>query len=604
MLSLLVLPSEDALGALPWARRIAAAAGESLGVLCVAKDTAGRLQEVGDVDDETPPLVRAALEAAAAADPEPVTVYDCRGPSVYRAALDAARELGAHQLVVSAPVAAGESADGVSRRLIRAAPYDVLMLDTGGVIGDPVRTLVVQLDGGGARAIAYAVRHFGAEGHPIRVIPDPGAEGRSRRVFEKAMEKLGRGSKAEISQLDADAGIDEALGREIALGDLVLLDAEEIRRLPKIVAQLKAVRTESEEVPFAVAVLRPEDAAGPGYLERALGRMRRHAPALNRVERRDLNQFLEQGGGLSTDFVVMLALSSGIAALGLIQSSPSVVIGAMLVAPLMTPLVAMGMAVTQGNLRLFRNALRAMAVGILGGLLVAMGVGLLSPWQDLSAEIVARGSPNVFDLAIALLSGMAASFALARPGLTGTLVGVAISVALLPPLAAAGIATVKREFAVALGAAVLFSTNLLAIVVGSSLVFRFFGLHVSLRSVGAPKWVRATLVFAAAGLLATTAFLAQNLRIQAGEGVHRPYSRPLPHELREAIRARVAREPGVQILFMAQSDIEHGFGLEVALCSEDEIDPALTAELRSLIEGYARTGRPIRILTLRGTLAD
>ena len=590
MKQLLVILDDADIALVPTAHRIASATGDTLGLLCATKDIP-RLQEVSGPDDDAPPLLRAVVEAAGAG----VTVYDGRGGSLYRTVLDAARELDAHRLVL--PM----REDGVIRHLLRAAPHDVLVLEPAVDDAPPHRIVVPQLGGGGAHAMLIGARCFGDDDRPIVALPDVAARARSKRVFEKTVQRLSDPRATQLTQGSTDQPFEAALAETIEPGDLVLLDASEAKLAARLRAKLVALRdgrSDRDDAGFCIGAARSATAAGPGRLERAVERLRTRAPALTRTERRSLHELLERDGQLSTDFVVMLTLSAAIAALGLIQSSASVVIGAMLVAPLMTPLIAIGMSLAQGNSRLFGGAIRAMGSGILGALLVSVVVGLLSPWDDLSAEVVARGSPNVFDLGVAVLSGMAASFALARPGLAGTLVGVAIAVALLPPLAAVGIASIKGEFGVALGAATLFTTNLLAIVIGSAIVFRLFGVDPSARGVASPPWVRRTLMLVSAGLLATTAVLVMNLNLQTQQGVNRPYARPLPPQLRASIRARVAEDPGTEILLMAESGIEHGFGLEIVLCAPGPIAPDLVPDLEALIERTMGPDRPARILAL------
>ena len=223
----------------------------------------------------------------------------------------------------------------------------------------------------------------------------------------------------------------------------------------------------------------------------------------------------------------------------------------------------------------------------------------MSPWSDLSAEVVARGTPNLFDLGIAALSGIAAAYSLSRPGLAGTLVGVAVAVALVPPLCAAGIAVVKAQYSIAVGAAVLFITNLLAIILGAALVFRLFGLDISLRGSQAPRWVRATLVALAVALLPVGGVLFANLKAQIHEGVQRSYSRPLAPALRDAIRARVDASPGVEVLLMEQSGIEHDFDMHIALVVQGDLDPALEGDLRDLIARQVPPQHSVSILLLR-----
>ena len=118
----------------------------------------------------------------------------------------------------------------------------------------------------------------------------------------------------------------------------------------------------------------------------------------------------------------------------MIQDSAAVVIGAMLVAPLMSPLLGCGMAIVQGNLPLFRNSLKAVLFGFLVALAIGVVLGFISPMGELTDELRARGGPTVLDMLVALLSGIAAAYCNGRPNLSAALPGVAIAAALVPPL--------------------------------------------------------------------------------------------------------------------------------------------------------------------------
>jgi len=604
MSTVVVLLGTIDLPLIPWAARLSVAAGRPLRVLCLVDGEGTHRSRVNadQVDEETPELVRAAIEAAGGLGAKDPQVFECRGADRRRVVLDAAGELEARDLVLGLPSSERDDPHRtLARQLARAAPDDVLLLDVGVVGGEPpTRIVVPQVGGGGRHAIRLATRGLGAGEAPVLVVPDPAKAARSRRTFGKVRDGK-PGARAErLTQTEVPTGsLAEAMGSVLEPGDLVLMDAEDARAVPRLVSMLEKLRQDREAVPVAVAVTRAADATGPGHVARLVERLRVHAPALSRDERKDLHERIETGGKLSTDFVVMITLSAAIAALGLVQDSAAVVIGAMLVAPLMTPLVAAGLSLVQGNLVMFRAAVRAMLIGVVGALLVALVVGLLSPWDDLSDQVISRGGPNLFDLGIAALSGMAAAYALARPGLTGTLVGVAIAVALVPPLAAVGIAAAKGEPTVAFGAALLFATNFLAIILGAAMVFRFFGLQVSRRGDDAPKWVRAVLVSLALGIVATSAPLVHNLTVQMRSGVSRPYARPLPRGLRESIVERVAREAGVRILSMSHSDIEHGFGVEIVLVCDGQPPAGLSRELQELARAAMGEAMPVRVMLLR-----
>ena len=597
-----VILDETGLAALPWAAHVASAFGGPLLVLHPPGSGAYRVTQVTPGSEAPPPLLARTLEAAPGAGAGDAQVYACGGARIRRAILDAALDLGVRRLVLHAALREGrDQIDPRLRQIARAAPYDIMVVDVGRVTDRlPRRVIVPQFDGGGEFAARAAVRVCAEKGIPIVLVADPAARRRSQKVLERVRDALPSQRRELLVQRHADEPPDVAIGEALSPDDLVLYDAEDGKRVVRLLSALRELRRERPGVPFAVGLTRGAHAAGPGHLERAVERWRLTAPRLSREERKDLYARLDAGGRVSTDFVVMLTLSAAIASLGLIQSSAAVVIGAMLVAPLMTPLVAIGMALAQGNAVMFREARRAMAIGISGALIVSVLIGLLVPWGDLSGEVAARGAPNVFDLGIALLSGVAAAYALARPGLAGTLVGVAIAVALVPPLASIGIALAQGEFAVMTGAAVLFATNLFAITLGAAAVFRLFGVR-AVRGDGAiPRWVLVVSGALMVGAIVTLIPLTQNLQAQAQRGVDRPYSRPLPAALRNEIEARVAEEGDVEIVFMAHSNIEDGFGVEVALLCTRAVDPALREDILALIRAEMGDDLRARVLLLSG----
>lgn len=603
MTTTIVVMHPDDLAALPLAAHMAAQLGRELTVLCVTESSSKLIAEC-KADDETDQseLVKSAFVAIENAGLSSATVIDCRGPRVARAVLNAIAQVEAREVILCVPLT--EKRDARYTRAVhvfRACPTDVLALDIDSVEPQPpTRILVPQVAGGGANGLLWAARAVGGKDTTIVALPDPKHVNRSRRVFTRATERITASKRARFTQLQPTSGaMLTSVQNAIADHDLVLFDAEQARRIKSQLGAIRDLHQSRDGTPFTLALVRPAGAAGPGAFERGVERLRVHVPKLTRDERKSLYERIEAGGKISTDFVVMLMLSATIAALGLVQSSAAVVIGAMLVAPLMTPLVAMGMALVQANVHLFHRALRAMVAGVFGGLVVSFMVGALSPWDDLSAEVVARGSPNLFDLGVALLSGVAAAYALARPGLAGTLVGVAIAVALVPPLAAVGISLSHHEYAIALGAAVLFTTNFLAITFGAALVFQFFGLGPTFGAGESPRWVRIVLGMLVIGIVMTTAPLIHNLNVQTQRGALRPYARPLPRELRQELRHTVDAVPGVEILLMAHSDIEHGFGVEIVLLCDGEVDPTLVNRIETLVDRRMGHVMPTRVLLVK-----
>ena len=168
-------------------------------------------------------------------------------------------------------------------------------------------------------------------------------------------------------------------------------------------------------------------------------------------------------------------MSAGIASLDLVLDSPAVIIGAMLIAPLMSAIIGMGLAIVQGDLRFLLSATGATLRGALIAVATGLVIGLFYLDQTGTGEMLGRTQPTLMDLLVAVLSGVAATYALCRKNVSASLPRVAIAVALVPPLATVGLFLGMREFALAYGALLLFLTNLAAIVFSSGMVFAMLG---------------------------------------------------------------------------------------------------------------------------------
>ena len=166
------------------------------------------------------------------------------------------------------------------------------------------------------------------------------------------------------------------------------------------------------------------------------------------------------------------------------------VIGAMLIAPLMGPLLGAGFALVQGNLELMRRSVTSALLGIMLALAIATLIGAINPGFEPTMEVEARGRPDLF---VAFFSGVIAAYAQCRTSLSNSLAGVAIAAALLPPLAVIGISLMLLEIEIAIFAAILLTTNLVAIVLGAASVFWLVGVQARGKAGGRP-WVRSVLL--------------------------------------------------------------------------------------------------------------
>ena len=183
----------------------------------------------------------------------------------------------------------------------------------------------------------------------------------------------------------------------------------------------------------------------------------------------------------SLSYWLEIVFSAGIAALGLVINSPAVIIGAMLISPLMGPIMALGLALAASDLYLAIKAVGKLVASIALAIGLSAFIVWLLPFHSITTEIVARTNPNLLDLGIALFSGLAGSVAVCRTaggsGVT-TLPGVAIAVALMPPLCTLGFGLGSgANMRIMGGAGLLFLTNLVAIVASAFAIFLLVGMN-------------------------------------------------------------------------------------------------------------------------------
>ncbi|HTU11108.1 MAG TPA: DUF389 domain-containing protein [Allosphingosinicella sp.] len=204
-------------------------------------------------------------------------------------------------------------------------------------------------------------------------------------------------------------------------------------------------------------------------------------------------------------FVFMVMMSAGIAIFGLLLSSSAVVIGAMLISPLMGPIMGLGFGIAMFDFADIKRALLALVAGSVLAILFCALIVLVSPLQTVTSEIALRTRPNLFDLGVAIFSGLAGAYATIR-GRQGAIVGVALAVALMPPLSVVGFGLAIGNLAIAWGAGFLFLTNLMAIAFSVALLTRLYGFGSQL----SPRqtWLQATLAIGTFAALAAPLGLA------------------------------------------------------------------------------------------------
>jgi len=195
-----------------------------------------------------------------------------------------------------------------------------------------------------------------------------------------------------------------------------------------------------------------------------------------RISREELYNDIHDAARLDAVYLVMVVLSTIVASVGLLRDNVATIIGAMVIAPLLGPNVALALATTLADFRLARTALKAGAAGVGVALVLSVALGLFFPADPAQTEIAVRTHVQLGDIAVALAAGAAGALAFTT-GVPATLIGVMVAVALLPPLATTGLLLGSQQLGLATGAALLFLTNLICINLAGVTTFVIQGIH-------------------------------------------------------------------------------------------------------------------------------
>jgi len=289
----------------------------------------------------------------------------------------------------------------------------------------------------------------------------------------------------------------------------------------------------------------------------------RYIHALPQERRDEVLEQLSLAASPGFDYFLLVFLSCSIATFGLTTDSAAVIIGAMLIAPLMSPILGLSLASVAGKSRMFERALLALVEGAL----LAIGLSALLGWvaqelpfgalMELNSEVISRTRPSPFDLGIALAGGAAAAYALAQPHLSAALPGVAIATALMPPLCSVGICLSVERLDLALGALLLFLTNFAAITFAGIIVFAMLGFRPPFPGGGWRGLSRPILTSAILVLLVTFPLLALTLRF-VGEA-------SLARAVRAAVQAELNALPDARLVEITTDASNSTVQLDVTL---------------------------------------
>ena len=396
--------------------------------------------------------------------------------------LQGARDEGADLLLLGWPGEKTEDTadlDPVLDPVIRTAPCDVAVLR-----GTPpalIKTALVPVAGGPHAQTALGLAQSLVDPEAGRVIavhylrgePSSRRELQANALLQGIVNSLATAKRIERQVVWVD-DLQKAMLRQAGEHDLLVLGASNKGILDKAMFGGLPVEVARAHLGTAILTRRHE-----GRIRLRLRRLWETAsapfPTLTTGEQATIYQRLHRAARPSADFFVMILLSAVIAILGLLLNSTAVIIGAMLVAPLMSPVLSMSMSLVQGNLRLLGTATESTLKGAAMAIAVSAAITVISPLQLPTAEILSRTRPTLLDLVVALAAGAAAGYAVSREDVSAALPGVAIAVALVPPLGVVGYGVASQQPRIGGGAALLFVANLSAILLAAALIFLLLG---------------------------------------------------------------------------------------------------------------------------------
>jgi len=187
---------------------------------------------------------------------------------------------------------------------------------------------------------------------------------------------------------------------------------------------------------------------------------------------------LIEGSTPDFDFFLLIVLSVLMATFGLLENNPAAVIGSMLIAPVLFPILSLSASMVMSDYKLISRAGTTLFKAAVLGLAAAFFASLFfGNGEVLTSEVLARTQPSLLSIAIAIIAGFAVAYSLVKPKLSATLPGIAVAVALIPPLAAIGVGLSAFNWPIVSGATVYLLVNVIGIVFASMITFSLMDLH-------------------------------------------------------------------------------------------------------------------------------
>ena len=475
---------------------------------------------LGDTEDDDDAIeVMTAVVEQERAEGADIELMTRTAPTVARGILDVAREQGVSLIVIGFQIAGhGKVTVGpVVESVARTTPCDLIVfrgskqrrLDL-----EQVKRIVMPLNGSdnarvAARVGSQLAEAYEAEPLAIYIESDPHLpdwHGLAR--IEASLSRLPPDRARQVRRTVAHA-------RDVVRGvvsrsepdDVLVIGFSERSSLDRWIFG-DIVQRMLAQAPSPVIVVKQAISEDVSEAER-LGRrlLAQFSPRLTPAERTEVERHASELSLRGINFYVLMLLSALLASLGLLQNSATVIIGAMLVAPLMSPLMAFSVGLLQGRLRLMRDAALTTVTGVGIGLAVTIALGWLFPMDVATDQMLARGEPSLLDLGIALASGAVGAYAMARKDIPSALAGVAIAAALVPPLCTVGLAIAFGDQELALGSTLLFATNIVSISLAGAGIFLWLGIRPEPQAETMVNWLVSLVVLVALAVPLVSAFV-------------------------------------------------------------------------------------------------
>jgi len=363
--------------------------------------------------------------------------------------------------------------------VVENAPCDVVLVKGDGLSAP--KTILLPTSGGPHASIAAQValklaRLFGGQVTVMYICREDATDAERQHgveMIDQTIQGLPTDDLVKTKVVTAP-GIVSGILAEAQEYDLMLLGASEEGLFDRVLFGTIPERI-AQKSPVPVMIVKQRAPLPQFWVRRAWSVVYGILPTLEAEERSEVYLQTREGSRADVDFFVMIALSAIIASLGLLLNSAAVIIGGMLVAPLMSPIIGIALSIALGNVRLLRDAIESTIKGVFVAVVVGLVVGSISPLSVVTSEILARTRPDLLDLVVALASGAAGAYAMSRKEVSAALPGVAIAAALVPPLGVVGIGLAIHRAGVAGGGLLLFTTNLVAITFAGAMVFLLLG---------------------------------------------------------------------------------------------------------------------------------